>query len=120
MLLYRTQFDDGGEEIWPIRRQRPLPARLAVVVPPNAGGPWKMHQAMLQMAQTPGSGPGPLPGPSENSRFGVRLDQFSTGHQRWVVPPPPAWLVTAVGDEWTIPPRHYRRIEFCKAAHTDG
>ena len=35
---YRTQFDDGGEEIWSIRCQRPLPARLAVVVPPSTGG----------------------------------------------------------------------------------
>ena len=68
----------------------------------------------------PGSGAAPLPGSSENSRFRVRLDQNSTGHQRWVVPPPPAWLVTAVGNEWTISLRHHRRIEFCKAAHTEG
>ena len=50
VLLYRTQFDDGGEELWSIRRQLPLPARLAVVVPPNAGGPWKIDQGALQMA----------------------------------------------------------------------
>ena len=68
----------------------------------------------------PGSGCQPLPGSSEFGPFEACLDTFSTGHQRWVVPPPPAWLVTAVGDEWTISPRHHRRIEFCKAAHTDG
>ena len=49
VLLYRTQFDDGGEELWSIRRQRPLPARLAVVVPSNAGGPWNFDQGALQI-----------------------------------------------------------------------
>ena len=68
----------------------------------------------------PGSGTVPLPGSPEFGPFEAWLDAFSTGHQRWVVPPPPAWLVTAVGDEWTISPRHHRRIEFCKAAHTEG
>ena len=85
---------------------------------------WPVENASSHASNGPnsddlGSGPGPLPGSSENSRFGARLDAFATGHQRWVVPPPPAWLVTAAGDEWTIAPRHHRRIEFCKAAHTD-
>ena len=46
----------------------------------------------------PGSGAAPLPGSTEFGPFEACLDAFATGHQRWVVPPPLAWLVTAVGD----------------------
>ena len=67
----------------------------------------------------PGSGTVPLPGSTGFGPFEAYLDGTTPGHQRWVVPPPPAWLVMAVGDEWTISLRHHRRIEFCKAAHTD-
>ena len=126
MLLYRTQFDDGGEELWSIRRQWPLPARLVVVVPPNErwwpapGEVPSRHASNRLFSLDPGSGAAPLPGSTEFGPFEACLDAFAKCHQRWVVPPPPAWLVTAVGDEWTIAPRHHHRIEFCKAAHIVG
>ena len=87
----------------------------------KSGGEWaSRHPPNRLFSLDPGSGPGPLPGSTEFGPFEACLDTFATGHQRWVVPPLPAWLVTAVGNEWTISLRHHRRTEFCKAAHTEG